>query len=86
MTAPHSANSANGTLNGMVSEVLPKTFTTATQGSLCQGFSNLLGLLSSYELFKIIHNCTDAQVCQISKQRSFNMGKKQDKALPVTGH
>jgi hypothetical protein len=34
---------------------------------------NLLRSLSSHELFKIFHNCTIAQVCQISKSRSFNI-------------
>jgi hypothetical protein len=41
---------------------------------------NLMGLLSSHELFKIFHNCRDAQICQINKSRSFNIDVLQNVA------
>jgi hypothetical protein len=81
---PYSANSATGTVNGMVPiKVLPKTFKYCgiPYASVPQTVGhNLLGSLSSHELLKIFHNCTDTQVPQVSNSRSFNIDVLQNVA------
>jgi hypothetical protein len=47
---------------------------------------NLLGSLSFHELFEIFHKCTDTQVCQVSKSRSFNTGVLQNVAAVDKKH